>query len=76
MPSSPPRLTVNVTVTLAKALLDTHAGAALLRVEPDTVYSWARSGEFPCLRLGPRCLRGTRPLLEEWLAERLDNGRQ
>ena len=62
-------------LTLDEPLLDAHAVAALLGVEPDTVYGWARSGELPCLRLGPRCLRWTRPLLEEWLAGRLDQGR-
>ena len=62
-------------LTLAESLLDAHAVADLLGVEADTVYGWARSGELPSLRLGRRCLRWTRPLLEEWLAERLDKGR-
>jgi predicted DNA-binding transcriptional regulator AlpA len=52
-------------LTLAEPLLDAHAVALLLGVEGDTVYAWARSGELPCLRLGPRCLRWTRPLSEE-----------
>ena len=58
-----------------RAAAQRTAVAALLGVEPDTVYAWARAGELPCLRLGPRCLRWTRPLLEEWLAGRRDNGR-
>ena len=61
-------------LTLAEPLLDARDVAALFGVEADTVYNWARSGELSCLRLGPRCLRWTRPLLEEWLAERLDEG--
>lgn len=59
-------------LTLAEPLLDANAVARLLGVEPDTVYSWARSGALPCLRLGPRAIRWTRPLLEEWLQTRLD----
>lgn len=62
-------------LTLDEPLLDAQAVGALLGVEQDTVYAWARSGELPCLRLGPRCIRWTRPLLEEWLASRLDEGR-
>lgn len=62
-------------LTLDEPLLDADAAAALLGVKPDTVYSWARTGELPCLRLGPRCLRWTRPLPEEWLAGRLDDRR-
>jgi excisionase family DNA binding protein len=61
-------------LTLAEPLLDAEAVAALLGVEVPTVYAWVRSGDLPCLRLGPRAIRWTRPLLEEWLAARLDNG--
>lgn len=31
--------------------------AELLRVSPDTVLEWARSGRIPCRRFGPRVIR-------------------
>jgi excisionase family DNA binding protein len=62
-------------LSLDEPLLDAQAVAGLLGVEADTVYAWARSGNLPYLRLGARCLRWTRPLLEEWLTGRLEGGR-
>ncbi len=62
-------------VSLREALLTVEDAAALLGVKPSTVYEWVRAGSLPCLRLGPRAIRFTRPLLEEWLAGRLDGGR-
>ena len=62
-------------VSLHEALLTAEDAAALLGVKPSTIYEWTRSGSLPCLRLGPRAIRFTRPLLEDWLAGRLDQGR-
>ena len=62
-------------VSLSEALLSADEVAVLLGVKTSTVYEWVRSGSLPCLRLGPRAIRFTRPLLEEWLASRLDPGR-
>jgi excisionase family DNA binding protein len=66
---------VTDTLSLAEQLLDVEAAAKLLNVKPSTVYEWVRSGAMPCLRLGPRAIRFTRPMLEAWLADRLDPGR-
>jgi excisionase family DNA binding protein len=60
----------------AGQLLDVEAAAELLNVKPSTLYEWVRSGRVPVLRLGPRALRFTRPMLEQWAAEQLDPGRQ
>jgi len=62
-------------VTLVDPLLTVEDAAELLGVQPSTVFAWVRAGSLPCLRLGPRAIRFTRPLLEEWLAARLDEGR-
>lgn len=68
-------------LTLDEPLLDASAVGVLLGVEPDTVLAWANPRKtpapdtMPCLRLSKRCVRWTRPMLEEWLASRLDNGR-
>jgi excisionase family DNA binding protein len=62
-------------LSLAEQLLDVEAAATLLNVKPSTLYDWVRSGAMPCLRLGPRAIRFTRPMLEDWLASRLDPGR-
>jgi len=62
-------------VSLHEALLTVEDAAGLLGVKPSTVYAWVRAGALPCFKLGPRAIRFTRPLLEEWLAERLDGGR-
>src|SRR5438046_301428 len=61
--------------SLAEQLLDVEAAARLLNVKPSTVYQWVRDGAMPCLRLGPRAIRFTRPMLEAWLASRLETGR-
>ncbi len=62
-------------VSLHEALLTVEDAAGLLGVKTSTVYEWTLAGSLPCLRLGPRAIRFTRPLLEEWLADRLDGGR-
>ena len=62
-------------VRLDEPLLTVEDAALLLSVKPATVYEWVRSGQLPCLRLGPRAIRFTRPLLERWAEERLDRGR-
>jgi DNA-binding XRE family transcriptional regulator/predicted DNA-binding transcriptional regulator AlpA len=46
-------------------LLGVRAAAALLTVTPPTLYGWARGGHVPYIRLGPRALRWTRPLLRQ-----------
>jgi len=55
-------------------LLTVAEAAALLRVQPSTLRYWAREGRVPCVRLGPRATRFTRPLLREIVASRLDRG--
>lgn len=56
-------------------LLDVKAAAALLTVAPSTLTYWARERRVPCIRLGPRATRWTRPLLRQIRDERLDRGR-
>lgn len=56
-------------------LLTVEEAAALLRVKPSTLRHWAREGRIACLRLGPRATRWTRPLLREFAAGSLDQGR-
>ena len=46
----------------------------LLTVKPSTLLAWARDGRVPVLRLGPRHLRWTRPLLREIRDAALDLG--
>jgi excisionase family DNA binding protein len=50
-------------------LLTVEEAAAFLRVRPATVYEWVRSGRMPCLRLGPRAIRFTKPMVESWALE-------
>jgi excisionase family DNA binding protein len=50
-------------------LLRPEQAAALLSVRTSWVYEAVRSGKLPCLRIG-RHIRFTRPMLEEWLANR------
>jgi excisionase family DNA binding protein len=59
----------------AEDLLDAKAAGKILGVEPRTVTAWAREGRMPCLRLGPKTIRWTRAMLEEWAASKLDPGR-
>jgi excisionase family DNA binding protein len=53
----------------APLLTPAHA-AQLLAVKPSWIYEAVRSGTLPCLRIG-RHIRFTRPMLEEWLQERV-----
>lgn len=46
-------------------LLSPHEAAELLTVSPRTMLSWARAGQVPCIRLAPRLIRWTRPMLRE-----------
>jgi excisionase family DNA binding protein len=46
-------------------LLDARQAADLLTIKPSTLLSWAREGRIPVVRLGPRHLRWTRPLLRK-----------
>lgn len=46
-------------------LLDARQAAALLTVQPKTLTDWARAGKVPCIRLTPRVIRWTRPLLRQ-----------
>lgn len=56
-------------------LLDVGQAAALLTVRPSTLRSWVRDGRVPCIPLGPRATRWTRPLLRQIVAERTEHGR-
>jgi excisionase family DNA binding protein len=38
-------------------LVEADVLAEFLRVSPDTVLEWARSGRIPCRRFGPRTVR-------------------
>jgi excisionase family DNA binding protein len=58
------------------ALLDARQAGELLGVKASTVNAWAREGRLPCLRLGPRVIRFTTPMLEQFCQERLDPGRR
>ncbi len=55
-------------------LLGAREAAVLLTVKPSTLLAWARDGRVPVLRLGPRHLRWTRPLLREIRDAALDPG--
>lgn len=57
-------------------LLDSREAALLLTVKRSTLLSWAREGRVPVVRLGPRHLRWTRPLLREIRDAALDPGRR
>ena len=59
----------------AGALLDAKQVGELIGVPASTIYQWTREGRMPVLRLGPRCLRWTRKMVEEWVAEHVDRGR-
>lgn len=56
-------------------LLTVKEAAAILKVKPTTLGYWAREGMVPCIRLGPRATRWTRPLLREIVAAKTDPGR-
>jgi excisionase family DNA binding protein len=60
----------------AGQLLDSKQAAALLGVKESTVREWTRSGRLPCYRLGPRAVRFSRELLEQWVSENYDEGRK
>jgi hypothetical protein len=58
-------------------LLDAREAAALLTVKASTtLLAWAREERVPCIRLGPRHLRWTRPLLRQVRDESLDPGKR
>jgi len=57
-------------------LLDAGQAAELLTIKKSTLLGWAREGRVPCIRLGPRHLRWTRPLLREIRDRSLDPGRR
>jgi excisionase family DNA binding protein len=56
-------------------LLTASEVASLYKVPTSTVRAWAREGRLPCLRLGPRATRWTRPMLREFRDRSLDPGR-
>lgn len=56
-------------------LLTVEEAAAILKVRPSTLRAWTREGAVPCIRLGPRATRWTRPILREIVASKLDAGR-
>ncbi|MDQ3856841.1 MAG: helix-turn-helix domain-containing protein [Actinomycetota bacterium] len=55
-------------------LLDVKQAAALLTVQPSTLRYWAREGRVPCIRLGARATRWTRPLLRHIRDSHFDPG--
>jgi excisionase family DNA binding protein len=55
-------------------LLTLEQVAAILKTRPSTIRGWVREGRMPCVRLGPRCTRWTRPALRQWVAENTDLG--
>jgi hypothetical protein len=57
-------------------LLDARQASALLTVKPSTLLGWTREGRVPVVRLGPRHLRWTRPLLREIRDGAVDLGRR
>jgi hypothetical protein len=57
-------------------LLDARTAGALLTVNPSTLLTWARDGRVPVIRLGPRHLRWTRPMLRQIRDEALDPGQR
>jgi excisionase family DNA binding protein len=57
-------------------LLNVREAAVLLTVKQSTLLSWARERRVPVVRLGPRHLRWTRPLLREIRDAALDPGRR
>ena len=57
-------------------LLDSRDAALLLTVKRSTLLAWVRDGRVPVVRLGPRHLRWTRPLLREIREAALDPGRR
>jgi excisionase family DNA binding protein len=59
----------------AGALLDAKAVAELVAVPVSTIHQWTREGSLPTIRLG-RHLRWTREMVEQWLSENYDPGRQ
>jgi len=56
-------------------LLDVEEAAAILKVKPSTLRYWALERQVPCIRLGPRATRWTRPMLREIVAAKTDRGR-
>jgi excisionase family DNA binding protein len=57
-------------------LLNAREAAVLLTVKQSTLLAWARERRVPVVRLGPRHLRWTRPLLREIRDTALDPGRR
>jgi excisionase family DNA binding protein len=57
-------------------LLDAREAALLLSVKASTLLAWARDGRIPVIRLGPRHLRWTRPMLRQIRDGALDPGRR
>lgn len=55
-------------------LLTPKQAAELLTIKPSTLLGWAREGRVPVVRLGPRHLRWTRPLLRQIRDDALDRG--
>ena len=60
----------NTVHRLDSPLLTAAEAAQLLAVKPSWIYEAVRSGTLPCLRIG-RHIRFTRPMLEEWLRDRV-----
>ena len=65
------RRTADARILLDEPLITPGEAAQLLRVRASWIYDAVRDGRLPCLRVG-RHIRFTRPILEQWLAERVD----
>ena len=48
--------------------------SAMLKVPASTIRHWTREGRMPCVRLGPRATRWTRPLLRQFVESMTDSG--
>jgi excisionase family DNA binding protein len=55
-------------------LLNAQQAASLLTVPVSTLREWTRRGRVPCIRLGPRATRWTRPMLRQIRDRAVDPG--
>ena len=69
--AAPHRRTADMRIVLDEPLMTPGEAAQLLRVRVSWIYDAVRDGRLPCLRVG-RHIRFTRPILEQWLGERVD----
>jgi excisionase family DNA binding protein len=62
-------------IDLEPILLDVAQTAKVLSLGKDKVYDLIASGKLPSIRLGERCVRVPRHLLEQWIESRAQGGR-